>query len=558
MFPKKKNLTDQEQRILVQLFVEFLIDNNQPFNLVTNEAFRKFLNALNPSFNIPCENTIQILLESAHQYTEQKLRSLLETDAISVSLTTDFWTSRSQEGYIGITCSWISTNFEPKESLLALEYVPFPHTAEKICESLINTIRSWNLEYKVMSVTTDNGSNMVKAMKLLKQEFPNTERIACAAYTLQLVVNKGLKSSEELQRLILRANRLITFLRKPKQCEHLLAVQQELNYDKILKPIQEVSTRWNSVFYAFERLLELQRAIIFLPSRLKADKNKENNKDGKKLDSIMLSSKEWETLSEIIEILDPFEEITSILSGQNYVTLSLVYPFIKKLTEILKKDLKDFVEVVIYETNQSRGQKAKIDINQSVETRNIINLLKESLLNWISFYWSIPSSIGLISTLLDPRFKDLRNFEDNEKNAIFEHLHNQYEWLNIQQTLEPEPSSSKSRKRSRSIMDSLFSSSGIHSTNTEKNELTKYNELPEFHKETNPLLWWKDRAIGFPNLSKVAREYLAINATSVPSERLFSDAGNQVTSKRSSLDTFTISKILFLKKNRNIMQIFPY
>src|SRR6266498_3725439 len=413
MFPKKKNLTDQEQRILVQLFVEFLIDNNQPFNLVTNEAFRKFLNALNPSFNIPCENTIQILLESAHQYTEQKLRSLLETDAISVSLTTDFWTSRSQEGYIGITCSWISTNFEPKESLLALEYVPFPHTAEKICESLINTIRSWNLEYKVMSVTTDNGSNMVKAMKLLKQEFPNTERIACAAHTLQLVVNKGLKSSEELQRLI--------------------------------------------------------------------------------------------------------------LSDQNYVTLSLVYPFIKKLTEILKKDLKDFddktidendietvelfdllndnenninfnetedvVEVVIYETNQSRGQKAKIDINQSVETRNIINLLKESLLNWISFYWSIPSSIGLISTLLDPRFKDLRNFEDNEKNAIFEHLHNQYEWLNIQQTLEPELSSSKSRKRSRFIMDSLFSSSGIHSTNTEKNELTKYNELPEFHKETNPLLW---------------------------------------------------------------------
>jgi len=351
MFPKKKNLTDQEQRILVQLFVEFLIDNNQPFNLVTNEAFRKFLNALNPSFNIPCENTIQILLESAHQYTEQKLRSLLETDAISVSLTTDFWTSRSQKGYIGIICSWISTNFEPKESLLALEYVPFPHTAEKICESLINTIRSWNLEYKVMSVTTDNGSNMVKAMKLLKQEFPNTERIACAAHTLQLVVNKGLKSSEELQRLILRAKRLITFLRKPKQCEHLLAVQQELNYDKILKPIQEVSTRWNSVFYAFERLLELQHAIIFLPSRLKADKNKENNKDGKKLDSIMLSSKEWETLSEIIEILDLFEEITSILSGQNYVTLSLVYPFIKKLTEILKKDLKDFDDKTIDEND---------------------------------------------------------------------------------------------------------------------------------------------------------------------------------------------------------------
>src|ERR1043165_6668509 len=168
MFPKTKNLTEQEQRILVQLFIEFLIDNNQPFNIVTNEAFRNFLKALNPSFNIPYENIIQMLLETAYQYTEQKLKNLLEIDAISVSLTTDFWTSRSQEGYIGVTCSWISTNFKPKESLLTLEYVPFPHTAEKVCESLTNVIKSWNLKYKVTSVTTDNGSNMIKAIRLLK------------------------------------------------------------------------------------------------------------------------------------------------------------------------------------------------------------------------------------------------------------------------------------------------------------------------------------------------------------------------------------------------------
>ncbi len=102
-------------------------------------------------------------------------------------------------------------------------------------------------------------------------------------------------------------------------------------------------------------------------------------------------------MSEIIEILNLFEEIISILSSQNYITLLLVYPFIKKLTEILKKDLKDFdnktidendietvklfdllndnknninfnetknvVKVIIYETNQSRDQKAKIDNN---------------------------------------------------------------------------------------------------------------------------------------------------------------------------------------------------
>jgi len=38
--------------------------------------------------------------------------------------------------------------------------------------------------------------------------------------------------------------------------------------------------------------LELQHVIVFLPSRLKADINKENNKDEKKLENIILSNKE--------------------------------------------------------------------------------------------------------------------------------------------------------------------------------------------------------------------------------------------------------------------------
>ncbi len=65
-----------------------------------------------------------------------------------------------------------------------------------------------------------------------------------------------------------------------------------------------------------------------------------------------------------------------------------------------------------------------------------------------------------------------------EPEIILEYLHEKYEWLNIQQDLEPELSSN-SRKRTRSIMDSLFSSSKTHLT-TKKDELSIYNKLPEF------------------------------------------------------------------------------
>jgi len=40
------------------------------------------------------------------------------------------------------------------------------------------------------------------------------------------------------------------------------------------------------------------------------------------------------------------------------------------------------------------------------------------------------------------------------------------------------------------------------------------------------LEWWKANHAGFPHLSVLARRVLAIPATSAPSERLFSTAGN--------------------------------
>jgi hypothetical protein len=80
--------------------------------------------------------------------------------------------------------------------------------------------------------------------------------------------------------------------------------------------------------------------------------------------------------------------------------------------------------------------------------------------------------------------------------------------------------------------------------------------LPLALKTENPLDWWKLRLQMFPKLARIARKYLAVLATSVSSERLFSDAENLINTKRTSLDTNLAGKMLFLKRNLNIMHIF--
>lgn len=71
-------------------------------------------------------------------------------------------------------------------------------------------------------------------------------------------------------------------------------------------------------------------------------------------------------------------------------------------------------------------------------------------------------------------------------------------------------------------------------------------------QHTCPLRYWASKEAVWPDLSAVAQHLLSCPPTSVPSERVFSHAGNIVTPHRSCTRPSKVNELVFLKVNNLI------
>ncbi|EXX55855.1 hypothetical protein RirG_221490 [Rhizophagus irregularis DAOM 197198w] len=244
---------------------------------------------------------------------------------MNIHLTTDLWTAKSRYGYLGVTATWLTSDFEFREALLSCDHLPYPHTGEVISEELFRIIGVWRLKTMVFTIATDNGANMV-----------NVERQPCAVHTLQLSVQEGLKQCKAIHR---RVKSLQAFFRLPKQAQRLHKAQKAQNESNqaegdVQSPLDlltDVKTRWNSTYLAWKRLLELHNSIRFVSTSLLSKSDRASQKDGEKLERLCLLVGEKEFLQEVVKLLEPIEIVTRHLCGANYPILNLVHPYMESL-----------------------------------------------------------------------------------------------------------------------------------------------------------------------------------------------------------------------------------
>lgn len=162
------------------------------------------------------------------------------------------------------------------------------------------------------------------------------------------------------------------------------------------------------------------------------------------------------------------------------------------------------------------------------------------------------------STVLDPRFKK-HGFQNpiayNRACTMLKDFAGRISSTNI---AESEPNTSlmppPPKKFRSSIWDSFDQkiSEVLSNTNPIAGgivEVDKYLEEPILPRHMDPLKWWLKKKDVYPRLYEIVLRRLCVSATSVPSERVFSKAGQILVERRNRLSGKKVSQLLFLKNN---------
>jgi len=162
------------------------------------------------------------------------------------------------------------------------------------------------------------------------------KRFGCFAHTLNLIVQSAINKVSEL---ISKVKSVCTHFHKSTTANNKFMTYQKNNGIKEPKKIlQDVSTLWNSPFFMLEHFVELETSIRGALGLLDKAPN------------------EWAVINEFCKVLRLFEEATRAVSGDQYITASMVIVITQCLQDVYQ---------------QLRNK------DNSIETKDLINGIKD-------------------------------------------------------------------------------------------------------------------------------------------------------------------------------------
>ncbi|CAG7725821.1 unnamed protein product, partial [Allacma fusca] len=172
-FAKQASVFCQES--LKEKIVRFVVLTNQPFVITEKQAFIDMMcygRSVVPK--IPSADSVKRAIEAMYNSEKNRVITTLQNIPGKISLIVDCWTTRNRIDFLAIIATWIDSEWNSQELVLDLDIINGSHTGRNLAQSLMDVVIEFEIANKILSVTTDNASNMDKMMiefsRLLKKQ----------------------------------------------------------------------------------------------------------------------------------------------------------------------------------------------------------------------------------------------------------------------------------------------------------------------------------------------------------------------------------------------------
>ena len=380
--PKKTSTkfshSDPRQKKINRKLAVTIATSSLPVNIVNNSAFKEFVEELNPSARMASKDKMRKEVNQIWTDVRETIdRSLKKCRRVSI--TTDIWSTKGcTSSYLGVTVHYYNPETKSRgANKIACREFPVRHTAENIADLLLKVLKEFSIDRKLTHMVLDNGSNMVKAVRVFNkdnrgggqeddgqdddQEDENIndeidssdeETETDETEEADVVAREVIAEVEEHEARERQIDDALSYemvrrgacFSHTMQCAiHRVAKTRSLKFGKVMKKTKKYVNKYRKSIRAKDVLgaTSFKKKLIgYVKTRWFSDLAmcksiiEAFEKPDKPL-SILTEKLGWDceitlqdirTLKLYCEILEPFAKHTDILGGENYSTIQLVYP----------------------------------------------------------------------------------------------------------------------------------------------------------------------------------------------------------------------------------------
>ncbi|XWS37693.1 hypothetical protein CRYUN_Cryun19dG0066900 [Craigia yunnanensis] len=498
------------------LLIKWLILATLPPSTLEEKWLANSFKFLNPSIQLWPGDKYKAVFCEVFRSMREDVRVSLEQVSSKVSVTLDFWTSYEQIFYMSVTCQWIDEKWSFQKVLLDICHVPYPCTGSEIYNSLVKVLKMYNIENKVLSFTHDNSHNAIHACHTLKEDLDGQKvgpfcYIPCAARTLSLIIDDALRTTKPVIAKVREfVQELNASLDISEDFIQLTTAYQEGSWQF---PI-DASSRWSGNYQMLDLVHKAGKSMDAV-----VRKNEEMMSS-----RMLLNAAEKNVVNIVHNYLEPFYKVISEICVNNPPTIGMVIVYMDHISDTIATWqppdlLKSAAEDMAKKLSSYNNQVCNIFIYM---TAILDPRIKCEL---------IPESLNLENYLEEARAHFMRNYYTSH----FSSMTSGYSAQDVEDGVRVSFAEEIARKKRRPSMSNAT------------DELTRYLSESPAPTKTDVLEWWKVNSTRYPRLSAMARDFLAVQATSVKPEELFCRKGDEIDKQRFCMPHDSTQAILCIK-----------